>query len=132
MGPRGRRGTTMSLARRNNEWSVPGTRPMLTPNSAIGICFNGVPVAEARVMRLSCGTVTIAHRPKGTGGRWGLNPLTSSLGVEGDEALQMLLFSDSHMDCSSKSEHLGGKLYGNALVVARARSWMVKVLLSDR
>ena len=82
-------------------------------------------------MRLSCGTVTIAHLPKGTGGRWGLNPRTSSLGVEGDEALQMLLLSDSHIDCSNNSEHLGGRLYGRALLVARARSCIVSVLRSD-
>ena len=92
IGPIGLRMTTLPLASRNLFLSVPGSRPILTASSVIGISFIDVLLSCASLSFLSSVTLTIAHRPKGTSCRWGLNAKTSSFGVEGADALQTLLF----------------------------------------
>jgi len=94
-GPIGTRGTTTPLDSNQRVRSVPGCSPMLTPSSVTGTKEKGTPVAFARVRRLSSGWRTIALRPNGIGGRWGLKPKRASFGVRGAEALQIELLSVS-------------------------------------
>ena len=84
-------GTIFPLASRKRVSLLPGERPMLTPSSVRVMCLTGVPVASEAAVRLAMSCRTMATRPKAIGGRVGLKPETTSLGVRGLEALHMLL-----------------------------------------
>lgn len=107
--PRGLRGTTMSFDKRKRVWSVPGLSPILTPSSERGTCLTRVPVALEIAMRLSSGMVTIAQRPNPTGVLRGLKRRSSSLGVEGEDALQMELLRFSATDWWRRWDSLVGR-----------------------
>ena len=123
--PMGVRGTTTPFERSHCVLSVPAWRPMLTPSSVTGMRVRGEPVVRARVVRLSVGWRTRAERPKGMGGRWGLNPDKASFGVKGDDALHIELLRVSPTLWWSRSVSSGGRWYGRDATTERARACTV-------
>ena len=103
-------GTIRPLARRKRVSLLPGDRPMLTPISVRLIDKTGKPLLEEVLVRLSVDWRTIATRPNATGGREGLKPEITSLGVRGADALQMLFLRVSPTDWSSRRSSSGGSI----------------------